>query len=516
MTVLDTIAQYRVPGFSVYCRFADALVDPARRRRTMVLFALGYALVWWGFAVVSKSAGGLNADMAEMAIWGREPALGYPKHPPLLAWLVEAWFTLLPATDWAFYLLAALNLGLSLYLAWVLAGEWLDGPKRALAPLLLSLIPFYNHIGLKFDQNSALIPLWALTTLCFWRSLKTRSPGYAALAGVFAAAGMLSKYWTVFLLLALVLAAFADRRRWAYLRSPAPWITTAVSAALCAPHLYWLIREDFPPLRWVNRREWVDFATSLRDFAEYTFGTLGYAAIALVPLLIVLRPRWSALREGLLPHDPDRRTVMVMFWAPLIVPLGIALFTHTQPLSLWNEPSLGLLPVVLLGAPQLTVTREHVARFAALAAAFAIGSWIAAPFIAYNALKTGGEADGAYAQEAAAALEAEWHRVTPAPLKLVAGTFGLSARIAFYLPDRPSSIEDFRRYLAPWAPYPRIRREGAVAIVPADDRGRRYELSYFLQGRAVALQKEITLTPHWLGFSGSPRRYAIAVIPPQP
>jgi len=92
----------------------------------------------------------------------------------------------------------------------VLAGEWLDGEKRASVPFLLAVIPFYNFLGLKFDQNSALIPLWALTTLTLVRSRKTRSAGYAALAGLFGAACVLSKYWSAFLLLALGLAVLCD------------------------------------------------------------------------------------------------------------------------------------------------------------------------------------------------------------------------------------------------------------------------------------------------------------------
>ena len=125
----------------------------------------------------------------------------------------RAWFTIFPLEDWAYYLLSAVNLAAGLYIAFVLAGEWLDGPKRAAVPFLLAVIPFYNFLGLKFDQNSALIPLWGLTIWTFVRSLKTRHGGYAALAGLLGALSLLSKYWSAFLLLGLALAALFDRRR---------------------------------------------------------------------------------------------------------------------------------------------------------------------------------------------------------------------------------------------------------------------------------------------------------------
>jgi hypothetical protein len=32
---------------------------------------------------IAKFGQGINADMGEALVWMREPALGYPKHPPL-------------------------------------------------------------------------------------------------------------------------------------------------------------------------------------------------------------------------------------------------------------------------------------------------------------------------------------------------------------------------------------------------------------------------------------------------
>ena len=89
-------------------------------------------------------------------------------------------------------------------------------------------MPFFNFHALKFNVNTVLLPLWAATTFWFLRSYKTRGAGWAALAGVGAAACMLGKYWSVFLLAGLVVAALIDRRRARYFRSAAPWITVAV------------------------------------------------------------------------------------------------------------------------------------------------------------------------------------------------------------------------------------------------------------------------------------------------
>ena len=152
--------------------------------------------------------------MTELIAWSRDLALGYFKHPPLAAWLiVRLWFGVFPVTEWSYYLLAMLMPALALWIAWRLSADYLDAEKRVVGLALLTLVPFFNFHALKFNVNTVLMPLWAATTFWFLRSYRTRSALYAALAGVGAAGCMLGKYWSVFLLAGLVVAALIDRRR---------------------------------------------------------------------------------------------------------------------------------------------------------------------------------------------------------------------------------------------------------------------------------------------------------------
>ena len=225
-------------------RLVDGLADPARRRRAALVFCLAYATLWFVYAVIAKSAQDLNADMAEMVVWTRELALGYPKHPPFLAWVLWAWFKVFPLADWAYLLLAVITVSVGIFLAIELCAEWLAKEKLAVVPFLLATIPFYNFLGLKFDQNSTLIPLWALAMWAMLRALDTRHLGWAALAGLAAAAAMLVKYWSVFLIAALALAAVMHPRRRDYFRSAAPWVTAGVFLVAVAPHVVWLIARE--------------------------------------------------------------------------------------------------------------------------------------------------------------------------------------------------------------------------------------------------------------------------------
>src|SRR6185436_17237421 len=120
------------PFHDMIARLVDGLADPARRRRAALAFVLGYGVLWFIYAVIAKSSQDLNADMAEMVVWARELALGYPKHPPLPGWILWAWFAVFPLADWAYFLLSAATLAAGIFIVIKLSAEWLAREKLAL------------------------------------------------------------------------------------------------------------------------------------------------------------------------------------------------------------------------------------------------------------------------------------------------------------------------------------------------------------------------------------------------
>jgi 4-amino-4-deoxy-L-arabinose transferase-like glycosyltransferase len=500
-----------------FAALVDGLCDPKRWRRTTFLLVLAFAAAWMLYGVIAKSSQDINADMAEMMIWAGEPALGYPKHPPLLAYVVKLWFSVFPFADWAFTLLAVTTVSAGLYLATELCGIWLEGEKRAAAPFLLAMIPFFTFFGLKFDQNSALIPLWALTMWAFMRSLETRSTGWAVLMGLAAAAAMLTKYWSAFLLAALAITTLFDSRRDIYLRCRAPWIAAMVFIVAVLPHAVWLVYERFPPLRWVaTRRQANSVSEFLGSLTEYSAGTLGYAAGALGLGALVLHPSLRGLGDIWFASEPRRRPATLLFWTPLLLPILVALFTKTNLLSLWNEPALNLLPVMMLASPLVLVSRIAVKRLAAIATAVTLIIVAASPLVALAILKTGVENNAAYAQLAATAAEHEWRETTSAPLRILGGPFALSNSAAFYITDRPTTYADFSDYLSPWVTAARIAREGIAIVCPTGDNSCLDGMAKLTAGGPPGRRSEVTLTRHWLGFSSAPKTFVIATVPPQP
>ncbi len=362
-------------------RLCSSLTDPARRERNVVLTLAAYTVLWTVYGTIAKSGQALHPDMTELLDWSRNLAWGY-KHPPFAAALVWLWFKVFPVAAWSYYLLAMLMPAIALWIVWRLSADYLDIEKRVFGLALLTLVPFFNFHALKFNVNTVLMPLWAAATFWFLRSYKTRDVSYAALAGCGAALCMLGKYWSVFLIAGLVVAALIDKRRGVYFRSAAPWITVLVGAAVLSPHLAWLYQHDFAPFAYaVGVHGEKPFAAAALSALGYLAGAAGYVAIPIIIVLAMARPDRATLSEMLWPADADRRLAAAAFWAPLLLPALAALVSGTEITSLWSMSAWTLLPVLLLSPKSMTISSIDTRRLLAFAAALPVAMVIVSPLI---------------------------------------------------------------------------------------------------------------------------------------
>jgi len=229
-----------------------------------------------------------------------------------------------------------------------------------------------------------------------------------------------------------------------------------------------------------------------------------------------------AVRDSWFASERTRRAATLLFWTPLLLPIIVALVLRINLISIWNTPSLSLLPVMMLASPLVGVSRITLVRLAAIVTGITLTAVVISPLVAVTILKTGVENDGAYTRLAAAEIEREWHRTTDAPLRLVAGPFTLADSAAFYITDKPSTFADFgnikyssfSRNLSPWINKTRITREGIAIICQAADDLCLKEMNQLTAVGPSGRRSEVTLTRHWLGFEGSARRFVIATVPP--
>ena len=508
-------------GLALMERLLDSLTDPARRERSVAAALLCYVALWTLYGILAKASQDIHVDMSEQFALARELALGYPKHPPLTMAVVRAWFAVFPAADWAYYLLAMANVGLTLWIVWRLMARFVDGEKRVVGLALLTLVPFFNFHALKFNVNTVLMPLWAATTLWFLRSFETRRPLDAALAGLAAAASMYGKYWSVFLLIGLGLAALADPRRAAYFRSAAPWVTVAVGALALAPHAAWLVANDFAPFSYaVVVHGASSLVSTLGAVGGYLAGSVGYVAIPLIIVYFAARPVGATVRDMAWPAQPQRRLAALAFWAVLLTPALVAPFTGVRLTSLWTMSAWTLLPVMLLSSPQVTISRRDALGILTLAAAFPVAMVAAAPAIGFAIHSSEPPPGTAQSSLLAEPVERVWRETTNQPLRLFGGYEEFTDAVPFYMPSQPFAVHVLDGVAVSQALEARIGRDGIALVCPT--RSPERPTTGLCIDRAVArarcslpgMQVEVEVFRRYLGVGGKRARYLIITIPP--
>ena len=510
MTAIETTRRSRNP----FERLFAALVDPARSERTMLWLLAGYVVAWSAYGAIAKSSQDLHFDIGEMFAWSHQIGLSAPTHPPLGAWLVRLWFSLMPAQDWAFYLLAILVTTVALWIAWRIAGRYLPPEKRVLGLALLSLLPFYNFHALKYNASSVLTPFWAATAWWFLLSFETRRASFAALAGFAAGAAMLGKYWSIFLLAGLGLAALTDPRRGAYFRSPAPWVTIAAGAAVLAPHVFWIATHGFTTVDFA----FTSHATSLPRAAAgslyFLLSVLGYIAAPIVLGALATLPSVAAIKDTLAPDAPERRMLLVALAAPLLLAALVAVAARADLDPLWSMSAMTLLPVVLLSSPLLKVNRTAAVNILALAIVLPLLMVAASPVIALVIHRQGVPNYASHYRLIAQAVEQAWRAQSDKPLRIVGGNRPVVDGSNFYFAARPATFVVTEPPRTPWVDPARIEREGIAIVCPRVEPGCVKELNGYA-ARYAGKVEDVTLARKFFGTSDAPVDYRIAIIPPR-
>ena len=480
----------------------------------LILLAL-FVAVWTVFQTVSYLPVDLHPDIVEVYAWGQHPAAGYHKHPPLGGLMAGAWFAIFPASDWAAYLLAMANGALSLFFVDLIARRYLSRDKRLMVLLLLMLTPFYQFLSVRFASNQTLLPTWPLAVYCFIRAFESRGALWGVAAGAAAAAAMLGKYYSIYLVGGLMIAALVHPDRMRYLRSWSPWASIAAGLVVLGPHLWWLTQTGFQPFAYAyvvhGAKSWL---SALASVPGYMTGAIAYVLLMLGVYWSVTRARPAQIIAALWPRDPDRRMLAVLLWAPLLLPAISAPLLDVELTALWVMQAWFLLPILLLMPAEIAVSRDAVIKVAGAVAIMAFVALLASPVLAYVKHTQGAGQGRAYYAPLAAEISQRWHALTPRPLTIVMGDQDFAMGAGFYAPDHPDSVQGFDLATAPWVTPARMAREGfAVICTDASCPARAMDLA---KNHPGARQETIEVTRRFYGFATAPARFLVVLAPPRP
>ncbi|MGC2218499.1 MAG: glycosyltransferase family 39 protein [Pseudolabrys sp.] len=442
------------------------IVEAPARAMAAILFL--HAVVWT--ALPSLLYANLPLDLIEALTYGREWQLGYDKLPPLPWWLVEIAYRLF-GHDFAYYLLAQIAVVAALWLIWLTARP-LAGPLGALvAVLIVDGLHYLNYTSTKFNHDVVQLPFWALAGFAFHRALRGGRIGHWLLLGFAIGVSLWSKYFVVVLAAPLALFILYDREARKVLATPGPYIAVVAALITMAPHIVWLVQNDFVPFIYAEHR-----ALPSRGLVDHIWHPLQFGvgqAFFLVPSLLIALPLFfPRANEMALSADTfDRRVVNWLAFGPFATVVAMSAISGRGTVAMWGYPLwlfLGLWIVLfthrLLDESRLArVLLIWAAVFACLALAFIANYGVLPNYDhRYRAVFFPGSDLGRE-------LSQRYRAATGRPISYVIGSMWDGGNVGHYAPEHPRVLIDGKPDRAPWIDLADLRNKGAVVVWTAGD-----------------------------------------------
>src|SRR5262249_35082431 len=232
---------------------ASTLAAWIERRPTAAFaaFAALHLVVWTALPTILYK--NLPLDLIEALTYGREWQLGYDKWPPLPWWVVEIVYRVF-GSDVAYYALSEVVIIATFALVFAAARPLAGAVGALVAVLIIDGLHYFNYTAPKFNHDVIQLPFWALAGLAFHAALRHGRIADWLLVGFALGMALWAKYFVVLLAAPLALFLLLDRDARRALATPGPWVAVAVALVVMAPHILWLVRNDFLPFAYASAR----------------------------------------------------------------------------------------------------------------------------------------------------------------------------------------------------------------------------------------------------------------------
>jgi 4-amino-4-deoxy-L-arabinose transferase-like glycosyltransferase len=416
----------------------------------------------------------LPLDLIEAMTYGREWQLGYDKLPPLPWWLVEIMYRLFGA-DAACYGLGQLAVTVAFAAVWRTALPLVGARGALIAILLVDGLHYFGFTAVKFNHDVVQLPLWGLAGFAFHAGLRQGRLWHWGLLGLAVGLALWAKYFVAMLALPLALFMLLDPDARKALARPGPWIAAAIAFLVMAPHLVWLVENDFLPFAYADLR-----AAPARGLADHVLRPLVFAGGQLFFLLPALAiavplvwPRPQAATSAARADAFDRRIVGLLAFGPVASVMALATLSGRGTVAMWGYPLWLFLGLWIVLAASRAIEQARMTRivsvwaavFVLFVAAF-VADYLVLPGIDHRARAV--LFPGA---ALAAALDQRFHAATGAPLAYVIGSMWDGGNVAHYSPQTPQPrvLIDGLPRRAPWIDLADLKAKGAVVVWTESD-----------------------------------------------
>lgn len=400
-------------------------------------------------------------DVVEGLLWAPHWLIGTYKHPPLPSWIIE--LSVIATRDVIFgpYLASQLAVALTYLFIFLLGRLLMDSVRAAAGTALIAASYYFTVPTIEFNHNVIQLPLWAGAIFIYAHIRRDPSSLLKwALLGIICALGLYAKYSFALLIGVLFLASIVEGSMRSIWSSGGPYIAMTITLIIFAPHLIWLVTNNFEPLFYLADR--ADSPT-----ASTPFWFLGAQLADHLPMVIPLLFGGIGSLKGatvLAAQKYDRLFLRLVTFAPVVITLAFAVITNSRIKDMWGMAMftpLGLLMVMELGREwSLPMIRRATLASSGLIVLVGVGFALHSQFIFGGAAPRTNWPMRTIASEA----QAVWTKSTPAPLAIIGGTPWIAGLAAIETPLRDRVIIGETLEHSPWINQDHIRAQGVLFL----------------------------------------------------
>ena len=398
-------------------------------------FIIIHLIVWTLIPTLTNN--NLPLDTIEALAWGSNLDWGFNKHPPMSAFLVEIFYKIFGAQDWAYYLLSQICVIISFIVVFKFAEDFFENKVYCLlSVLLLEGIYFYNFTTPEFNVNVCLIPFWALAVLYLWKGFKDNKIIDWLLVGLFSGFGFLSKYLFIYLGLGidifLIYMIYKKKIDYKCLVSLIPFLIVLL------PHLIWLIENNYITITYGLDRT----GTGHQNFLDHIIHPLTFLGKQ-IGILILFFLMFLFLNSKLKTKFNFKDNKLLFLLAINIVPIALVFLTSmimgVKIRTMWMTPFYLFFGILVIYIFQSQINLNKLKGFTAVFVILFIFSPFAYAYVSIT--QTDKRTDYLGKEEAKKAREF-YHNQTKVigDLRFVKGNEWLAGNLSYHLDGRPKWI----------------------------------------------------------------------------
>ncbi len=405
----------------------------------LYIFLTTHLIIW--ILVPTLTNNNLPLDTIEHLAWGSNLDWGFNKHPPVVAFVLEFFYQIFGAQDWAYYLLSQIFVIISFIVVFKLAEEFFKNKVFSLlSVLLLEGIYFYNFTTPEFNVNVCLMPFWTLTVLYLWKGFKDNKIIHWLLVGLFAGLGFLSKYLFIYLGIAMDIFILYMIYKNKFNFNFKSFISIIPFFIVLLPHLIWLTENNYITITYGLHRTGVEDPDILNHI-KHPLIFLGKQIGILIPFFLMLFYLINKFKYKISFKDDKLLFLLVINIVPIALVFLTSMILGVKIRTMWMTPFYLFFGVLVIYIFQSQINLNKLKGFTTLFIILFIFSPFAYAYVSITKTDKRTDYPGKKEAEKVKLFYENQNQVT-GEIAFVKGNEWVAGNLSYHLKERPKWIYD--------------------------------------------------------------------------